>query len=361
MEKGIYFMENKIELGSEFNLSLNELHIVEDNLYSYMSNYSVQWYDYGRSALRHIPIPKGKNILLPEFICESVSSCFEKSRIRFYDIDENFNIDLIDLVSKLDKHTGCIYVVHYFGCVQSNLTLKKIKEIANEYEIIVIEDTTQSLFSTHEFFGDYILASVRKWMQIPMGGILYTNYGRHLPSQDGCMTNNDNARVYGMILKDMFLMGDYDTNVKYREIFVNAEKRVDCGNDVCKMSDLSRFLIACVDVNRLVQKRKHNTNRLFNGLKKMGIEGICEFDKCECPFAYPLRVRERDVFKKYLMDNRIYCAVHWPFDGIMPEKRIQAIENANSLISLPIDQRYGDKEIDYMIDVISKYGGELSF
>ena len=41
------------------------------------------------------------------------------------------------------------------------------------------------------------------------------------------------------------------------------------------------------------------------------------------------------------MEHRIYCAVHWPFDGICGEEREQARKNGDELISLPIDQRYG--------------------
>lgn len=96
-------------------------------------------------------------------------------------------------------------------------------------------------------------------------------------------------------------------------------------------------------------------------MKSIGIRGIRNFKKNEVPLAYPIRIRERDKFRTYLMNNKIYCAVHWPFDGFMPDERPNSIFNAKTLISLPIDQRYGDKEINYMLEVISKYGGELIF
>ena len=196
-------------------------------------------------------------------------------------------------------------------------------------------------------------------MAVHMGGILYTT-SKELPEIQHCQANTNNIKACGMILKDMFLKGDYDTNLKYREIFMKSENSIN-NTDVFTISDFAKFLICCQSIETLVNKRKSNVLKLSQGLKKIGINGIKTFDSTECPLVFPLRVKNRDVFKEYLMNNRIYCAIHWPFDGFKPEERANGINNANSLISLPVDQRYEDEEIRYLIDVISKYGGELSF
>lgn len=354
-------MVNKIELGSEFNLSLNNLQIVNDNLFTYLNKYNVQWYDYGRTAIRQIPVPVGKKILLPEFICESVVSCFKKDLVSFYRIDNEFYIDVDNLLDKINDSVGCIYIAHYFGFLQKLGDLEIIKKVAVEYGIIIIEDTTQSLFSNHQLYGDYAISSIRKWMAVPMGGILYTTEGEELPEISYCQANVDNTKAYGMVLKDMFLKNGYDTNLKYREIFVKSEDNINNIKDVCVISDFARFLIKCESIKALIDKRKSNVLKLSYGLEEIGINGIRKFDTMECPLVYPLRVKNRDDFRRYLMDNRIYCAIHWPFDGYKPEERPNGIYNAKTLISLPVDQRYGDKQISYLLDVISKYGGELSF
>lgn len=352
-------MGNRIELGSEFNLSLNGLNTVENNLFKYLNDYGVQWYDYGRSAIRNMPIPKDKKVLLPEFICDSVLKCFREDYICYYRIDDNFNIDYEDLKCKIDDTVGCVFVVHYFGYIQNDEIMKAIREKADEYGITVVEDVTQSLFSGQELYGDYIVASVRKWMPVPMGGVLYSKGSNALPDVSGLLVSNDNSKAYGMVLKDMFLNTAYDTNSKYREIFVEAEERIDSDSEIRLLSDFSKYLIGCVDVYDLMERRKKNSLMLHNGLDKLGINSIRSFEDSECPLVYPLRVNNRDAFRKYLMENRIYCAVHWPYAGSLSENRSNAIYNSETLISLPIDQRYGEKEIDYMIDVISKYRGEL--
>lgn len=182
--------------------------------------------------------------------------------------------------------------------------------------------------------------------------------GEELPEISYCQANVDNTKAYGMVLKNMFLKNGYDTNLKYWEIFVKSEDNI---KDICVISDFARFLIKCESIKALIDKRKSNVLKLSYGLEEIGINGIRKFDTMECPLVYSLRVKNRDDFRRYLMDNRIYCAIHWSFDGYKPEERPNGIYNAKTLISLPVDQRYGDKEISYLLDVISKYGGELSF
>jgi hypothetical protein len=70
-------------------------------------------------------------------------------------------------------------------------------------------------------------------------------------------------------------------------------------------------------------------------------------------------VPDRDDFRKYLMENSIYCAVHWPFDGLAREERPLAVSLSNNILSLPIDQRYGEKEMAYLANVIDAYKGRL--
>lgn len=159
-----------IELGSEFNLQLNSLTVKQNNLFSYWDSNNTIWFDYGRSAIKAIPIKKNKYVLLPEFICESVIACFEKELVKFYSITSDLDIDENDLFSKVSKSVGVIYINHYFGYIQDMSVLKRIKEVAKKYNIVIIEDITQSMFSLNEYIGDYVVSSVRKWLPVHSGG-----------------------------------------------------------------------------------------------------------------------------------------------------------------------------------------------
>lgn len=347
-----------IELGGDFNLSINELEETDDNLVTYLKDYNVQWFDFGRTAIKHIPIGNGK-VLLPEFICKSVIDCFKENTIVFYKIDENLRIDFDDLLNRIDSSVEIIYITHYFGYIQDLNSLLMIREIANRDGIKIVEDTTQSIFSEHNIIGDYVIASIRKWMPIPQGGILYTAKDAILPSDSNYPKSKNNDKLFGMVLKELYIKDLYDTNEIYRDIFLSCEKCVDDMIVGCKISDLTFWMIGCNNVNDIIIKRKRNAKIIEGGLEDMGIHGVNKFSDTECPLVYPIRVKNRDQFRQYLIENRIYCAVHWLFDGYRPAERNNSIINGETLISLPIDQRYSDKEMKYMLDVISMYKGEL--
>ena len=353
-------MGSRIELGSEFNLNFNELSIAENNLLGFLSAYSTLWVDSGRSAIKCIETLSDKIVLLPEYICESVIDCFDISNIRFYKINEDFTIDLDDLLSKINKDIGTIFVVNYFGNIHNENVLSNIRDIADVLGITIIEDNTQSLFSVHDSIADYQVASVRKWLPCPNGGVLYSTYNNLSDIGTTLYISKHNDKVKAMLLKEMYLQDGLEVNEVYRQLFVEAEKRFHQGL-IFKISDLSRFIISCYNVDKLVERRKRNYKHLKEGLKSLGINVVHTLSDQECPFVLPLRVKNRNDFREFLIDNRVYCAVHWPFDGVDADNRKIAKYNADTLISLPIDQRYGKKEIDYMLEVISRYRGRLLF
>lgn len=349
-----------MELGSEFNLSLSELRLTEDNLFRYLDVFPYTiYFDSGRSALRYIAynIPRGNITLLPEFICESVISCLNKNRIAFYKIEPNFEINLESIEELITPDVKVIFLMHYFGMVQPEDKLKELRRLAEEYQIVIIEDTTHSIFSKIRTIGDYVISSIRKWMPIPKGGVLYVAKDALRLRKLEILKSTENERANGMILKELFLNHFLDCNSEYRKIFAACENALDKQNDIYRLSDFSEFVINCTNIEEIVLKRKRNYNFLIKQLETFDLFPACWLNSEDCPFVVPIRVPQRDDFRKYLMDHRIYCAVHWPFDGMMKEKRSFAIENANSLLSLPIDQRYGEDEMRYMAKIISEYKG----
>ncbi len=358
-------MGNDIELGSEYNLSLNNINIIDDNIFRYLDDFeNCTFFDSGRSALKCVSECLGKEIgvLLPEFICESVSNCFKSDRITFYRLNDNFVIDVDDLAEKIrDTHARVIYIMHYFGAVQPDDILRCIRELADNNDMTIIEDTTHSFFSEKNTIGDYVICSIRKWMPVPNGGVLYFNNDKAEIKIKTYKKGCDNHRAYGMILKDLYLKTGYDCNAEYRSIFNNCEEALDNQQEIFEMSDFTKFIASCISIEDIKKRRRHNYEKLNCFLQKNGIKPSLFIRPGDTPLTYPLRVHHRDELRRYLMENRIYCAVHWPFDGFKPDQRQFAKKNADELISLPIDQRYDDQHMEYLISILKKYGGDLLY
>ncbi len=77
--------------------------------------------------------------------------------------------------AKLADDVGMIYLIHYFSVPQPLEVVQAVKEMAATRDILVMEDITQALFSKdgeRMGFGDYIVASTRKWFPMTDGGLL---------------------------------------------------------------------------------------------------------------------------------------------------------------------------------------------
>lgn len=352
-----------MEIGSEFNLSMDDLFVKENNIYSYLSEFENSvFYDSGRSALHQLAscLKPTDEILLPEFICSSVIEPFSCCKIEFYKINKDFTLNVDDIKKKIRKDTKVFFLMHYFGMVQPYNALDEVKSILCD-QCVVVEDTTHSIFSKVHTIGDYHICSLRKWMPIPRGGVMYYSEDKLNLGDVKTIKSHDNSKAYGMVLKDLFLGGNYNTdlNSMYRDIFLKSERLIDMQTEPMLISDFSAFAASCVDISKMVDLRRQNYRELSDKLIKFNIDSAIDLKEKECPLVLPIRVKNRDLFRDYLINNRIYCAVHWPFDGIMIEKRQNALQLSNELLSIPIDQRYGIEHINYLIDVVSRYKGEL--
>src|SRR3989338_1760951 len=102
----------------------------------------------GRSALfsvlKGMNLGKGDEVIVQGFTCTAVPDpilwCGAKPI--FVDIDASLNIDNEKLEKSITKKTKAIIVQHTFGIPAD---IKKIKEITQKYNIILIEDCAHSL------------------------------------------------------------------------------------------------------------------------------------------------------------------------------------------------------------------------
>lgn len=337
-----------MELGSEFNLQLESLKIKKNNIFHYLNKYYHFYFDSGRSALTYLYNLLGastQHIWLPEYICESVVNCFPANNIRFYELDDQFQIVLTDeLQIDLQSNTSIFYLMHYFGHLQSRDILIKLERLHNSSKFHIIEDTTHSLLTNPLTIGDYGIASLRKWFPIEDGGVLYSKKSFLYPD---LIKKQPGLKSYAMILKTLFLNNELECNELYRNYFIQSEHGLDECSDIYRISDLSEFILRCQDISEVKTARMMN----YATLKK-NLSPYLYVLQEETPFVFLLRVKKRDQLRSWLMDNKIYCAVHWPEFSNMTS---HAVKISQELLSLPVDQRYSKFEMQYLIDAIKSY------
>lgn len=362
-----------MELGSEFYIDLTDLSLKENTIYTLLQQHYTFYTDYGRTAISLLYTYLKETVtkvLLPSYICDSVIHAFPQEQVVFYELQDDFVVDeqaLVALIQTNDYDGSIFYINHYFGKIQPIDMLERIQELCKKHRMIIIEDTTQSIFSKIQTIGDYCICSLRKWMPIPDGAVIYSQ--KKLPVEWGNIEHaKASAKIEAMILKKFFLAqntfykslkNEEKINEIYRQIFVTEENRIDEKDRVYAISDISAFLLRCMDISLIGKRRKENYIFLQEQLKNNGLSlyGQGNFRNEYVPYVALMQMRKdnRDDFRKYLMEHRIYCAVHWPVTNKEQKQCFHVNEWTENLISLPIDQRYDAKEMQYLSEMIVAY------
>lgn len=102
-----------------------------------------------QAALYALDIKKGDEVLIPSFtFVATANAVVSVGAIPvFVDILENYTMDPADLRKKITKKSKAIIPVHLYGNVAY---MDEIMEIANKYDLEIIEDACQSLGSTYK-------------------------------------------------------------------------------------------------------------------------------------------------------------------------------------------------------------------
>ncbi|MEE1250760.1 MAG: DegT/DnrJ/EryC1/StrS family aminotransferase [Lachnospiraceae bacterium] len=347
-----------MELGSNYDLRISELSFQDNNIKRYLENDSAFYVDSGRSAIKMLlPKIKKKKILLPMYICKSVVDCFSQGfEIQYYKLDMQLKINRRSLENLMDENVGMVYIMHYFGKLQEENDLTYIKQMQQRYHFFILEDTTHSFLTQKETIGDYQVCSLRKWFAVPDGGVLYTRNAK-INQKMQLKENALSGKVAeAMILKNLYINKQVDCNDSYRKIFVEQEQKLDSQREICHISELTSVLLECMDYEEIAQRRKKNWDYLYGHLKNKKIKPMYPEKAIDfVPFVFPILTEERNAFRKYLIEHNIYCAIHWPIET---EKQRAIEENSlleQQILSLPIDQRYTEREIDYLIQVVNEW------
>ena len=109
--------------------------------------------------------------------------------------------------------------------------------------------------------------------------------------------------------------------------------------------------------NIIKKKRKDNFEILYNLLKgRFYVVNSTNIDKKKVPLALVIKTKYRDNILKKLNLNRIFAPVHWrKIKGINYSRFSNAKIFANNFISLPIDQRYGEEDMQFIAKILSEH------
>ena len=282
---------------------------------------------------------------MPDYLCSSVlvpvkSLGFD---FTFYPIDEQLELESSSF-GKLYKKDSAVLLISYFGLKDLADQIKAIRGI--DEHAIIIEDDVQAYFEFKKPLGDvdFKFTSLRKTFAIPDGGLVKTKH--RLPS---IKTHNTfgQYKAAAALLKGM-REGNFNDQI-YLELFEKGESLID-SELMHGMSCIAEKLYSVIDESLVKQSRLNNARYLIERLGERGIKPLLPLLGDHIPLFLPIMLDNRDSVRRKMFQNEVFCPIHWPLEGI-DVKRGKVM--AETELSLIVDQRYGQKDLDTILELLN--------
>lgn len=292
-----------------------------------------------------------QRVWLPEYFCrevaESVAS-FTGIEMKFYkDYPSN---DDRGMVMTLPYREGDVLLrVNFFG----------MRDFRSEVDIPipVIEDHTHDLLSHWALYSDadWCIASLRKTLPIPEGGMLWSPKGHVLP--DGISCTEENAanaskRWGAMDMKKDYLEGKLVSKEEFRAQYIDSDESL--GKMVMSAIDeRSMAFIQQLDINKWYNAKKYNLKRLTRKVNTTAPLIVTEDESCNA-FSFVVLAdsrEQRDQYKQELVKRMVYPAILWSLPDNVG-KTASAI--SERMLSIHCDGRYSIDDMDVLSEKINE-------
>src|SRR5699024_2465853 len=245
----------------------------------------------------------------------------------------------------LAEDCDVFFAMSYFGLEDFKLNFA-IESFLRRGKTI-IEDITHRLLCKEAYsnMAHYSIASIRKWLPVPTGGYIAKQSGSlshkpHLESDHLVL-----QKIKAMEEKHQYLCGDNIDKNSYLDKFAEFERKFGSLDSTYMIDNLSLDIIKNLDIEKVRTSRRNNARILYDSIETLPhIKPLIPTPNLEndCPLFVPVMIEteKRDDLRKYLIENNIYCPVHWPHKDQMSSK---IPENELSLIC---DQRYTEADME---------------
>ena len=256
-----------------------------------------------------IGLKEGDEVIMPSYTFVSTANAFalRGAKIVFVDIrPDTMNIDETKIEQAITHNTKAIVPVHYAGVA---CEMDTIMDIADRYNLVVIEDAAQGMISTYKgkalgtigHIGTYSFHETKNYTSGGEGGVIFINDAKYLDYAEIIREKGTN--------RNQFFRGEVD---KYTW--------VELGSSYLPSELQAAYLYA-----QLLDADKINTNRLLSWnyynkqltpLEKRGLLELPTIPSTSKHNAHIFYIKtqnldERTKLLNYLKDNGIFSVFHY--------------------------------------------------
>jgi len=309
-----------------------------------------------------LDIKDGDEVIMPSYTFVSTATAFalRGAKIVFVDIHpDTMNIDETKIEAAITSKTKAIVVVHYAGVA---CEMDTIINIANQYNLFVIEDAAQGMMSSYKgkalgtigHLGTFSFHETKNYTSGGEGGLLIINDKSFIQRAEIIREKGTN--------RSSFFRGMID---KY--------SWVDIGSSYLMNEISAAYLFAQLNKATLINEDRLNSwHRYYNAFRSLVSKGyitlpyIPSYAKHNAHMFY-LKVsglEERNRLISYLKDNGIVAVFHYiPLHSSLAGKKFGTFHNkdvfttieSEKLIRLPLYFGLSNTDIDYIIKVVYEF------
>ncbi len=305
----------------------------------YSDDYNIARLNSGRTAIWHAFRLTGcKAIWIPYYQCDSVREFLYQKNIsvKFYYIDTDFNP--VNLIVEQDE---AVLFVNYFGIMSWN----RMYSLTSKYKNVII-DNSQAFFAK-PFDNCLNVYSARKFIGVPDGAYVIGKGADQFIDEYEQGYSSDTSQF---LLERI----EYGCEGKtYQSRMIN-ENRIG-SEGIKKMSKLTRTILDSINYQKIINRRKENfayAAFLYKGINRLEVEKYYD-DTC-VPMVYPLVIENKNLISLLLKHKHFQG--HW-WSYLLNELEHDRFEYwlSKYIIPITIDQRYGNKEIEYVNQLINNF------
>jgi dTDP-4-amino-4,6-dideoxygalactose transaminase len=309
-----------------------------------------------------IDIKPGDEVIMPSYTFVSTANAFvlRGAKIVFVDIrPDTMNTDENLIEDAITERTKAICVVHYAGV---GCEMDKIMEIADKYNLYVIEDAAQGMMAEYNgkplgtigHLGAFSFHETKNYTSAGEGGLLIVNDDKFIERAEIIREKGTNRSQFFRSMVDKYTW-------------------VDIGSSYL-MNDVSAaYLWGQLEVAEEINEfRLKVWNRYYNGLLELEKEGFIELPTIpkHCRHnghIFYIKVENLNIRTKllnFLKEQGILAVFHYvPLHSSPAGQRYGRFNGVDKfttkeserLIRLPLFFNIKDEEIDYVIESIYRF------
>lgn len=225
-------------------------------------------------------------------------------------------------------------------------------------DITVVEDHSHDPFSTwaRTSTAAYAVASLRKTLPLPDGGLLWSPRGLDLPRPRGAESPGAHLKLAAMLLKSAWLAGRPIPKDGFRALQQEGEHTLL--GSTGPASAVTTAALALLDVAGLRAASTRNAHALVAALAagtppwQVLTGGPADAAPFRVQLVCPSQV-VRDAVLTHLARHGIFAPVHWRQDraGLWSGDE-EAADLASRMLTVPVDHRCGPDDVRRVADVL---------